>query len=88
MMIQTHKFMGLLFFWLFLVSSVILKSNAIMKGVFSMKDSLDIHIIFGEEASTYIRRRAKQHGLTMCGFIKMAVMQYMRQDKEYLESNK
>ena len=80
--------MGLLFFWLFLVSSVILRSNVIMKGVFYMKKDLDIHIIFGEEAATYIRSRAQQHGLTMCGFIKMAVLQYMRQDKEYLESNK
>ena len=53
-----------------------------------MKKDLDIHIIFGEEAATYIRSRAQQHGLTMCGFIKMAVLQYMRQDKEYLESNK
>ena len=87
-MIQTHKFMGLLFFWLFLGSSVILRSNTIKRGVLYMKKDLDIHIIFGEEASTYIRCRSKQHGLTMAGFIKMVVLQYMQQDKDYIESNK
>ena len=53
-----------------------------------MKKDLDIHIIFGEEPSTYIRCRSKQHGLTMAGFIKMVVLQYMQQDKDYIESNK
>ena len=53
-----------------------------------MKNIVDLHLIFGEESSKYIRTRAKQHGLTMCSFIKMIILQYMQQDKEYLESNK
>ena len=50
--------------------------------------NLDLHLIFSEETSTYIKHKAKQHGLTMCGFIKMIVIQYMQQDKDYIESNK
>lgn len=80
--------MGLLFFWLFLVSSVILRSNTIKRGVFYMKKDLDIHIIFNDEVAQYIRLRSKQHGITMAGFVKMMVMHSMQQDKDYIESNK
>lgn len=87
-MIQTHRFMGLLFFWVILVSSVILRSNTIKRGVFYMKKDLDIHIIFNDEVAQYIRLRSKQHGITMAGFVKMMVMHSMQQDKDYIESNK
>lgn len=60
-----------------------------MKGVLIMAVlKQTIHIAVNQNMMSYLKKRADEHGLTMCGFIKFIIAQYMANDKQWQELNR
>lgn len=47
-----------------------------------------IHLAVNQNMMSYLKKRSEENGLTMCGFIKFIIAQYMANDKQWQELDK